>query len=165
MLSQYTPAQISKIWPILQKGIMEALPPVAYGDPNRMNNILQTLLVDEAQCWVAEKINVDTSVTRYGFCITTITEDKCSGVRNLLIYVLYGFTAVPKDEWLNGFATLSAFAKAHGCHRVVGYTNVDSVIGFVNALGGNTEYTFLSVPLQEGLHAAALRLSKEVKSA
>jgi hypothetical protein len=77
--------------------------------------------------------------------ITTISQDKVSGTKSLLIYCLYAFGKTYKETWVEGFETIKRFAKGEGCHRIVGYTAEPKIREIVDKLGGSTKYTFVSL--------------------
>lgn len=135
-----SPDQISKQWEEgLCEAIEEALPPLAgYEDPSRMNNVLSSLLAGKMVCWelwLGDEI--------YGVGVFQVTLDEPSGIKNLLIYALYTYKPFSYDFWYLLLKTLRQYAKEQGCHRIVGFTDVDRIISIVNALGGSSEFRYI----------------------
>ena len=44
--------QIAKHWDVIKFGIQESVPPITYGSQNTLNNMLQSMLTGQMQCWV-----------------------------------------------------------------------------------------------------------------
>jgi len=148
MLTKLLPDQISKFWDVIKYAIEESLPPVAGEGPDRMNNILMSLLSNKSQCWASYAVNGDQRKFD-GIVITKVLYDDISDTRNLLIYCLYGYGDVGRDSWLSGFKALVKYAGSKNCCRIIGYTDVPSIARIVRRLGGETRYTFVSLPLAE----------------
>ena len=146
MLVMLLPGQIAEKWDILRYGVEEAVPPTISSSPRVMNNILMSLLDGSAQCWVEYKVEEEKIVV-YGFVITTIMEDFLSGVRNLLIYSLFGARPIEDDIWIRGLETMRKYARANGCEKVMAYSNIDRIEEIVKSLGGEIEWKFISFPV------------------
>jgi len=149
MLVRMLPDQVVDNWEFLSYAIEEALPPFADAAGDRMSSILTALLSDKMVCWVSvnSQNTIDNVVT------TSITEDDCSGMKNLVIYSVFGVgeTTMNRRSWMEAYKTLSDYAKAQGCYRIVAYTAEQSIIELVKRLGGDASYTFISVPLTNGV--------------
>jgi len=141
MLIRLLPEQAANCWDDLKGAIKEALPPVVGMQSDRMQNILTALLLEELIAW----ISVDKEKVVDGIVVTSFVVDKCSGTKSLLLYCLYGYGEVARSSWEEGVETLRRFAKHSGCQRVIGYTDVPSLIKWVEKVGGETRYRFLSV--------------------
>jgi len=135
---------VSSHWGVIKHAIEESLPPIAGGASDRMNNILESILIGTTDCWVSHNDNG----TIDGLLLTRFVEDDCSKTRNLLIYCVYGFLQrSAKLAWLEGLKSLYKYAFSKNCHRIIGYTDVDSIIKFVKRVGGEAKYTFVSIPV------------------
>jgi len=146
MLTKLLPEQISKHWDIIRYAVEQSLPPIVGGSPDRMKKILTSLLCGKAHCWASYIVNGD--VRRFeGIVITRIFYDDVSDTRNLLIYCLYGYEGVDQLSWTTGLKALVKFARSKNCKRIIAYTDVPYIIELVNKLGGDTSYTFVSLPL------------------
>ena len=146
MLVMLLPDQISSKWNIIKRGIEVSVPPTITSSPKVMNNILMGLLEGSAQCWVEYEVVKEKSIV-YGFLITTVMEDFLSGVRNLLIYSLYGARPIDDDIWVRGLITLRKYAKANNCEKVIAYSNIERIEEIVRSLGGKVEWKFISFPV------------------
>ncbi len=140
------PDQISKFWSIIKYGIEESLPPIASDKPDRMNRMLMSLLSDKAQCWVSYTKH-DESRKLEAVLITRVLYDDVSDNKNLLIYCLYGYEDISRDSWTSGFKSLVKYADSIDCARIIAYTDIPSIVDHVVKLGGDTRYTFISLPL------------------
>jgi hypothetical protein len=143
------PDQVASQWDVLKFAIENSLPPIVGGRLDRMNNILNSLLVESMHAWVSCTIHgngADPSIE--GVVVTTFTEDGCSGTRNLLIYCLYAFNRTFLESWQDGISTLLKYAQSKGCSRIIGYTDVEAVVKRVEALGGETKYRLISFPVE-----------------
>ena len=83
----------------------------------------------------------------YGFVITTVMEDFLSGIRNLLIYSLFGARPIEDSMWVRGLETMRKYAKANRCVKVMAYSNIDRIEEIVKSLGGEIEWKFISFPV------------------
>ena len=138
------PQQVTDYWSEISEAIILANPATSFMTHERMNNVLTSLLMEESQCWVlCEDYNPEDPKI-YGVCVTTVTTDHVAEVNNLMIYSLYSKKLLTGKMYLSLFFTLSKFAKAHKCARVVAYTDVPKIIEVVDRLpNGHTNYTFI----------------------
>jgi len=146
MLTKLLPDQVSAFWDVIKFAIEESLPPVVGEGPDKMNRILTTLLCGRAQCWASYN-KVDETRKFEGLVVTKIVLDEISNTKNLLIYCLYGYEEVNKKSWLEGLKTLVKFATAQDCSRIIGYSDVPLLLRLAERLGGETKYSFVSIPL------------------
>ena len=146
MLVMLLPEQISEKWDIIKRGVEVAVPPTVLTSPKVINNILMSLLNGSAQCWVEYKVEEGKNIV-YGFLITAVLDDFLSGVRNLLIYSLFGARPIEDDIWIKGLETIRKYAKANNCEKVIAYSNVKRIEEIVNSLGGKVEWKFISFPV------------------
>ena len=146
MLVKVNPHEVGKIWNHVIETLRESMPPEIPVDDVVLANIYNAILLDEMQCWAAVKYGNGNTLV-YGLVVTTISHDFNARVDNLLIYAVYnmGRVIAGHDVWKADFETLKAFARAKGCKKVVGYSDIQSVIDFyVNDLGGRA-HTVLEV--------------------
>lgn len=145
LLIKLVDEQIAAYWDIIRVAIQKSLPPVAHESPEKMNNILQEILLGRIQVWCVspdpEMKQVRTLVT------TTILIDGPSKTRSLLIYSLYSFTSLGPDEMDCIFEGLYKWAKANSCNRAIAYTDQDNVISMAEKYGGRAAYTMLTFDL------------------
>ena len=139
MLLRLEVDQVNRYWVIIEKAILESLPPVAKEDENLLPNILKNLLSGDMQCWVVAK-----NRTIYAMLVTT-PQFEIGGTKNLLVYTLYGFDNLNMEIWEEGFLSLKKYAKSIGCKSIVAYSNVERILQVCRLLGGNIEYTFITL--------------------
>jgi hypothetical protein len=143
MLIRLLPEQASRNWNDIKFAIEESLPPVVGMQSDRMSNILKAVLTEELIVWVSAEKDKDIS----GILITAFTFDKPSGTKSLLLYCVYGYGDVNRNAWIEGAETIRKFAIGEKCNRIIGYSDTPSIIKFVESIGGETKYRFLSLPL------------------
>src|SRR6056297_1406603 len=149
MINKLTIDQISSIWDYVRFAVDEALPPTASTQRQRLSNILTALMSGVMECWaVYEKDEEDKKIILYAVILTIINSDECSGSKQLVIYALATIQEGPRRLWKKGITSLVEYARSKGCERVVGYTNVESIKTFIRAVGGEAEYTLLSLPVE-----------------
>ena len=146
MLIKLLPEQAAKHWGDVRVAIEASLPPTVGMQSDRMSNILTAVMTGEITVWVsAEKRESGTVLT--GMVLTTILFDGISGTKSLLIYCVYGYGEGRLESWAAGGETLLKYAKSQGCHRMIGYTDVKSIIKYAASIGADTKYTFVSFPI------------------
>ena len=145
VLVQLSLDQVAKLWDVIRYSVEESLPPTVGESPDRMNNILANLLSSAMQCWIS--YNRSNSNKFEGVVVTEIILDRVDRSKALLIYSLYGYEIASRGSWLEGYTALSKWARSEGCSKIIGYTNNERVIRVVKGLGGDTDYTFISVPV------------------
>lgn len=142
MLIQLLPEQASSMWDAIKPAIMSSMPGHWKKDDIIATNLLQAILSENMQCWV----NQDADSGRIdGVVLTTIFHDRCSGVKNLLIYGLASMQhakIVDDTTWKEGMATLIKYAKTVGCDNITAYTTTQRVVDIADTLGCKKE-TFL----------------------
>ena len=107
----------------IREAIENSLPPLAqYESPDRMGNILQSLMAGKLECWTLWKGEDIQIVGTFQVLL-----DAASMTKNLLIYSLYAYVEVGLDLWGTLWKLFAESAKQQKCSRLVGYTNVDRI--------------------------------------
>jgi len=145
MLVRLTGEQASRHWEFIKQGLEAALPPVVGMQSDRMSNVLTSILIGKMVIWVSVQKDKDNLID--GFAATTFTFDEHSKTKALFIYAIYGINASSYDSWISAVETLRKFGISEKCHRVLAYSNVPSIIKFVESVGGEAKYHLLSIPL------------------
>lgn len=140
MLVRLLPKQITDSWNVIKYALKNSMPPQAEFSDEAANNILKALISGDMQCWTIASDNEVLGIT-----ITTITDDRCSGERNLLIYSVFGFKKIPDRVWRDGLDSLKKYAAGMKAKYIVALTVVDRVKEIVRNLGGNADWTFLKL--------------------
>ena len=148
MLTKLLPDQIAKFWDIIKYAVENSMPPTANWTPNMSSKVLTSLLCGKSQCWISYIMKEDQRILE-GVVVTEILHDHVSDTKNLLIYCIHGYSESQKSSWLDGLKTLVKFAASRRCKNIVGYTDVPSIINIVKRFGGETEFTFVSLPLSK----------------
>lgn len=145
MLIKLTADQISKYWTEIKASIEVIIPTVVGEDQQvRYNNLLMALLRDDMQAWVG--LGKKTQRVE-GLVITQVLNDHIGQVNSLLVYCVY---AEQSDDrtWFEGTETLAKYAVGRKCTRIIGYTDRPGIKKFVERLGGDAKYTFISIPVR-----------------
>ncbi len=144
MLIKLLPNQVADHWEPIKSAIKASLPPVSQGAEDHMENVLNLLLIGDMHCWISytSEGRVDNIAT------TQVIHDSVTGNKNLLIYSVFGFD-VDQRSWAEGIQALIKYARSEGCDNIVGYTNVSSIVKFIQRIGGSAEYTFISIPVRD----------------
>jgi len=142
VLVKLFPDQIAERWDFIKPAIDGSLPMIADDEsPDRMNNILESLLLDQTQCWISSnKGKVNAVVT------TKIAFDDTTKTSSLLLYSVYSFGETVRKDWIEAFGTLSKFAESKECSRLIAYTDNEDLIRLSERLGGQST-TFLCIAL------------------
>jgi len=144
MITQLLPDQIAALWDYIKFAFEESIP------PNKgtydSNQVLSALLSGKAQCWIVyEKVD---NVRKFeGVVITEVIRDNIMGVRNLLIYSLYGDN-ISNRSWREGLVALAKWGVRQGCKSIVGYTDNKLIVNKVLQFGGGVS-TFISISIME----------------
>ena len=147
MLTRLMPDQISEHWDLISPAIERSLPPIASGSHDRMNKILMSLLGSKSQCWMSYEIEGDGKRRVEGVMVTRIINDYISDCRSLLIYSLYSFAKIDRRTWIAGLKAITKYAISRDCDNIIAYTAVPFLIEMAKKLGGDTRYTFVSIPI------------------
>jgi len=152
------PQQVSDYWEEIRDAIQLANPATTYMTPERMNNVLTSLLMEESQCWVlCEDYNPEDPKI-HGVCVTTIVHDHVADVKNLMIYALWSKKLLTGKMYLSLFFTLSKYAKGNNCARVTAYTDVPKIIDIVEQLpNGHSNYKFIEWDVHTSIKPNDLR--------
>lgn len=148
MIVQLLPEQIAQQWPVIRHAMEQALPPIASKREERMNRLLEQLLVGRVQCWVCFRMEDERTVVES--ILTTTEAEDVTGERALLIYTLYGTTHGTQETWEDGLKKLKAWARAAGYSRITAYTQNPRVLEWVAKLGGDASYTYVMFDTAEG---------------
>lgn len=134
--------QVAQYWEVIKYAIRQSLPPITYDSDEKLNNLLEALLLGKLQCWVVSANPED--VKTEALITTRISEDEVSRTRSLLIYTLFSFKPL-SEEVVNALRDgLLRYAKANKCSRVIAYTKDANVLSIATKYGMTSSYTFLS---------------------
>jgi hypothetical protein len=141
MLIQLLRTQVSDYWPLMEPHIVKSIPPL--GSSMGANQILYSLLIGMAQCWLFMDKNQEKTE---GFIITTsITE--ISGTRTLLIYIAILLDKEAKVVWEEEFDTLKKYALDTQCTKIAAFVANEKIIAALEKQGANTKFTYVNMNL------------------
>ena len=154
MILPFTLTGVGTYYDLIKEGISRSMCPISYASPETLNNIMAALMSGEMTCWaIYDKVGEEKKDTvLHGFIYTTTTFDKCTGVRNLLIYSVYSFSTARdfiNKKWEELVRKLMEYAKKKGYYRITAYTNIPRVIDITKMVGGQAEFTFLTLDVKE----------------
>jgi len=141
MLIKLLPEQIPQYWDEIKEGLLRTIPE---GVPDRSSKILNKLLLGSAQCWLSYHRNNSNDPEVDAVIITVIVEDQVHDTLNLDIYALWALSETQRSSWIEGIEALKKYAKKKGCNRIIGRSDVESVLRFVELAGGQAKYTLIS---------------------
>ena len=108
----------------------------------RVNNVLRSLMVGRATCWIHQRGSSITTVV-----ITTVTEEPISKTLNLLIYCAHMFSKVKSDEYIEMAKDLGLYAKSLGCSRVIIYSSNEKLTSLLKNNGALDLYSLIVFPV------------------
>jgi hypothetical protein len=137
---------VAEKWEAFRPEIESALPPISIESPDRMNNILASILTEVLECYVVYSENEDMSKNLLAILTLTVIGQIDSEHKNLLIYTLTGTQqAMSPREWIEAVDILKSIAEAKGCKRIIAYSNNLNVIRFMEKLGVDTSYRVMTI--------------------
>lgn len=120
---QLTPPEISLYWDEVQTAVMAGMTdfPRGFDDAKVATNIMAAISAGQLQAWgLFTKHN--NNAAYIGAVTTRIVDDPLLGDREFLICTAYSSGGMSLKAWEKVFGTLEKFAKAEGCHRILGVT-------------------------------------------
>lgn len=143
MLLRFEPNQVVQCWDFVLEALEKVIPPIERKSAEYFNNIYRGILSNYMHCWFAFMSGEVKAL------VITNFQYQVGGTKDLLIYCLYGIENLDISMYRAGFEYLKIFAKKNGCSRVVSYSNVERIIRVSKALGADTSYTFISIPVED----------------
>jgi len=141
MLLKLLPEQIPQYWDDIKDGLIRTIPE---GVPDRASKILNKLLLGTAQFWLSYHRNAPGDPVPDAAIITVIVQDQVHDTLNLDIYALWSIGVTQRSSWIEGIETLKKYAKKKECTRMIGRSDVESILEFVRLAGGQAKYTLIS---------------------
>ena len=141
MLAILLPEQICEHWDEIKGYIQEASPNPPGSTAERMNNILESLMIGRMTAWMS----YDENKKFDGLLVVSVYDD-IEGIRTMLVHSLWGDN-IKRSSWLSGWETIKKYAISKGCKKVVGYTKLESISKMLKSMSWNTEYTYCEMDL------------------
>jgi len=149
LVVQMLPGQVSDFWDVIKFAIEESVPPDVGEHPDKMNNILSSILCGNLDVWASYTKDKEGNGKFEGIALTQEVYDESSNTKNLLIYSFYGYSEINLDVWKKLFITVAKLASEKKCNKILAYSNVDKVIDMAKLFGGNADYTFLTFDVKK----------------
>ena len=137
MLIRLLPEQVLKGWDLIRPMITATLPPSLRVNTGGMANILQSILMEQAQFWVSYRREGDGKPVF--ILLTSIMQDPVSGARYLLIYSMYGLVDLTPEDYISGLETIKDFAASEKCNEVIAYIEDDRFVHLLERMLGATK--------------------------
>ena len=141
MLVNLTANDIADRWGKIRQSIIETYPSFMPITMEELTNILSTIMSGQMDVY---EIQTDQG-TAIGYLTTVINRDYCVGIKSLFVYTLWTNGAMTRRIWLEGWKQLVGIARAKGCKKIIGLSNIKSVIDMVKWMGGNAEMTYIEL--------------------
>lgn len=130
MIHKIVASQIPQFWDTIKFAALNADNVAEKDRQLYLNQLLAHLLCDKAQCFVRSLNRELQALT-----ITRIIKDEITGENSLIISSLFSFKVVPDSEWISDIASISKFAKANKCKKIVAISNNPRVFEIANSIG------------------------------
>ncbi len=149
MLTRLLPDQISRLWDIIKYAIEQSVPPATGEHPDKMNRILSAALCGKIDIW-ASYIKQEGKAPKFeGIAVTETLYDDASGIKNLLIYSIYGYEdSMNNANYTEGITNLAKYGKSIGCTNIVAYSQDSGIAALAKRLGGDVSY-FISFNIEK----------------
>lgn len=152
MLFKLNPDQIQRHLAMIEEAALHSLAPLSTENEHLVSRVLASVLNGDllVMASVGRGDSGEPVVHALGF--VSVSEDVCSGTRNLLIYGMYGFAPMRDDLWKENMQCLVRLAESLACHQIVAYSNVPRVIEMTKQLGWDVSNRFMTFPVKsEGM--------------
>jgi len=137
MLIIVQPSKVTDYWPTFEGHIEQSLPPTAQAPGVDANQILYSLMVGSAQCWLYTNAEQELK----GFLITSTYAD-LSDVRTLMLYNVVVFDKTVQVDWAQEFETLRRFAIERRCNRIAAFIANEKIVEMLHKWGADTSFTY-----------------------
>lgn len=114
MIVKILPVQIPVFWDSIKFCAVTADEVDKAYQATYLNELLQALLSDKAQCFV----RLDDKRILVALMITRITTSKITNEKSLFIQVLYSIKNVASNEWQTDYSFLTNFATVQKCRSI-----------------------------------------------
>ena len=141
MLLKMIPEAVSATWDEIGEQIERALPESEKTETT-MSNLLQMLLLGQADCWTSFDSEDGNRINFVG--VTIPIYNGVTGEKNLLLYNVTN--SIPMDLktsnrlWLEGFRAFGKYMRANGFTKLVSYFDNDRSLRIAKRLGAEIKY-------------------------
>lgn len=142
MLRKLSGSEIESNWEAIKTALVMSVLPLSDKSPEKIQNILTSLLDGRSICWASFNGNLITTVV-----ITTIIVEELSETKNLLIYCAHGFRKHSGKEYLKMAEEIGEYAEQLGCIGVVLYSSNNRLTDLLVKHGARADYKLVVFPL------------------
>ena len=97
MITKLLPENVTDNWDIVKHAIKESLPPFALDTPDKLNCILEAIILGSLEVWVY--YDFEDSVKIRSIITTSLITDPESKTKNLLVYSIYNYDHTTEENW------------------------------------------------------------------
>jgi len=138
MIIQLLPEQIPGFWPDIKESIQAAAPPIFHETPEKMNNILMSMLIGKMQVWVLANQEEEATIVK-SVIVTSIVSDSCSNTRMFLFYSGYSANPVSQKLWAESIDEFRKIAKGLDCDLMGFYSELPYMTEQARKTGASIE--------------------------
>jgi len=139
---------VAEKWETFRPEIEAALPPISVESPDRMNNVLEQILIGNLECYAAYRDRDDGGKELLALVTLTVGGQLDSKHRDFIIYTLTGsLTAFTEEEWFEGIECVKDIGRSKGCSRILLYSNDAGVLALLKRYGADTSYRVVTFPI------------------
>jgi len=141
------PGDYRKMWNVIRYGLLQSVPPTAGGGLDSLRKVLVQLLTGKAQVWLLYKKKAERMQL---MLLTYQDQDPLTGAKFLIIYAVYGYSAVTNEEWFAVSDRLERFAKQEKCGRIIAFTAAKRITELAKSTGFADQYHLIAKELGDG---------------
>ena len=150
MLLELTPERIVNVWESLKEVLEETLPAGLGQDAEVLERLLRKFLAGEIHVLVSMAASEHEGKPMPSVVAVMVVGphvDEFSGRSSLMVYVLYGFKAIPDWLYQEDFGQLCDWARGKGYTQISAFSEVTRIVDMWKASGGEASKVFLSYDL------------------
>ena len=145
LLIRMPEAQVAQNWTVVSYALRQALPPVAGEGDDKINNILESILLGGMQVWYTSPDAEGKQIRSILF--TYVLTDPLSKVKSLLCYALYSFVRMTPEDADILYEGIIKYAKGKGCVRLAAYTINENLKSIMEKYGFENYWSFVTKEL------------------
>jgi hypothetical protein len=146
MLVKLMPDQIAENWELFSRSLSLGLPPGMSASPERMNDLLTSLLSGIAILWAGHSYDKkEDKSTVHTIIMTTVIVDPISDMKSLYIYAAVALHVMEMQEYVDMYNLINRYAKASGCERIITYTSNERLAEVLKKYDALTDFRFVSL--------------------
>lgn len=139
MLVKLDQEQIVKYWDYINFALKESLPGGFGKIKDYTSQILESLLIDQMQCWFLLK-EIPNDFELLACVVTKSTLDPPTQIRLFTVFSIYGYDATQLDLWREAYEKLLKYAKDTGHNCLDAYFDDPQILSVIKHFGWKTRY-------------------------